>query len=178
VVAQWINLAVDTLDGAPPLEAFLISTQGSQPCLDAIADHQQHIGREQVGDVLLVGLELVERCPDVCLVIGGVLEFDHRQRQTIHIDHQIRAAVVSGALDRQLVHHQPVIDGGIVESDHLETDPDLLVPIHVSDGQTLGHPAVEVAVRCQQTRHVGVCQLEQRRFDSARWNFWIQALEC
>ena len=121
-------------DGAPPLEPLLISTQGSQPCLDAIADHQQHIGREQVGDVLLVGLELVEPCPDVCLLIGRVLQFDHRQRQTVHVDHHIRAAVVLGALDRQLVHHQPVIGGRVVETDDLEADADLLVPIHIGDG--------------------------------------------
>ena len=67
-----------------------------------------------------------------------------------------------GALDRQLVHHQPVVGGGVVESDDLEADADLLIPIHISDGQTLGHPAVEVAVGCQQTRHVGVRQLEHR----------------
>ena len=111
------------------LEAFPISTQGTQPCLDAIADNQEHIGREQVGDVLLVGLELVERCPDVCLLIGRVLQLDHRQRQTIDVDHHIRAAVVLGALDRQLVHHQPVVGSRGIESDDLEADADLLVPI-------------------------------------------------
>ena len=79
VVAQRIKVVLP-FDGAPTLEPFPISTQGTQPCLDAIADHQEHIGREQVGDVLLVGLELVEPCPDVCLLIGRVLQFDHRQR--------------------------------------------------------------------------------------------------
>ena len=133
MVAQRINLVVDTLDGAPALEAFLISTQGAQAGLDAIADHQQHIGREQVGDVLLVGLQLVERGPDVGLVIGGVLEFDHRQGQTIDVDHQIRAEVVPGALDRELVHHQPIIGGRVAESDHLEANADLLAPIHLGD---------------------------------------------
>ena len=44
---------------------------------------------------------------------------------------------------------------------HLETDADLLVPIQMSDGQSLGDQAVEVAVRCQQTRHIGVRQLKQ-----------------
>ena len=80
VIAQRIDFVVDTFDGAPALEPFLISTQGPQAGLDAIADHQQHIGREQIGDVLLVGLQLVERGPDACLLIGGVLQFDHRQR--------------------------------------------------------------------------------------------------
>ena len=161
VSTQRIQVVL-TLDGAPTLEPFPISTQGSQPCLDAIADHKQHVGREQVGDVLLVGLELVERCPDVCLLIHRVLEFDHRQRETVDVDHHIRATVVLGALNRQLVHHQPVIGGGVVESDDFEANADLLGPIHIGDGQTLSHPAVELAVGCQQTRHVGVRQLEHR----------------
>ena len=133
VSAQWIEVVLP-FDGAPALKPFPIGTQGSHPCLDAIADHQQHVGREQVGDVLLVGLQLVERCPDVCLLIGRVLEFDHRQRQTVDVDHHIRAAVVLAALDRQLVHHQPVVGGGVVEADDLEADAHLLVPIHVGDG--------------------------------------------
>ena len=133
VVAQRIEVVLP-FDGAPPLESFPISTQGTQPCLDAIADHQEHIGREQVGDVLLVGLELVETCPDVCLLVGRVLQFDNRQRQTVQVDHHIRAAIVLSALDRQLVHRQPVVGGGVVKSDDFETDADLLVPIHIGDG--------------------------------------------
>ena len=104
MVAQRIEVVL-SFDGAPTLEPFPISTQGTQPCLDAIADNQQHIWCEQVGDVLLVGLELVEPCPDVCFLIGRVLQFDHRQRQTIDVDHDIRSAIVLCALDRQLVHH-------------------------------------------------------------------------
>ena len=94
----------------------MIRTQRPHPCLDAVADHQHYIGREQVRDVLLLGLELVECCPHVGLLIGRVLQFDHRQGQTVDVDHDIRAAVVLAALDRQLVHHQPVVG---IPSKHL-----------------------------------------------------------
>ena len=162
VSTQRINFVVNAFDRAPALKPFPISTQGAQPCLDAIADHQQHIGREQIWNVLLIGLKLVECRPDASLLIGGVFQFDHRQRQTVQVDHQIGAAIVLSALDRQLVHHQPVVGSGVVEADHLEADPHLLVPIHIGDGQSLGHPAVEVAVGGQQPRHIGVRQLEHR----------------
>ena len=103
--------------------------------LDAMADLalNHRLAQGALGGIVRVGLELVERCPDVGLVIGGVLEFDHRQGQTIDVDHQIRAEVVPGALDRELVHHQPIIGGRVAESDHLEANADLLAPIHLGD---------------------------------------------
>ena len=92
-------------DDAPPLKPFPIRTQGSQPCLDAISDHQQQNERAQVGNVLLVSLDLVAPWPDVYLLIGWVLQFEHRQGQTVDVDHHIRTAVVPAALNRKLVHY-------------------------------------------------------------------------
>ena len=77
VLAQGVQVLL-CLDQPPLLEAFPCSRQRPHPRLDAVADHQQHVGREQVGNVGLVGPELVKRCPDVCFLMGGILQFHHR----------------------------------------------------------------------------------------------------
>ena len=133
VLAERVEILLGG-DRAPALKPLPVGAERAHPGVHAIANHQQHIRCEQVGDVLLVGLQLVEGGPDVCLLIGRVLEFDHRQGQAVEVNHHIRAAVVLGALDRQLVHHQPVVGGGVIESDDLEANADLLVPIHIGDG--------------------------------------------
>ena len=126
----WIDLLNLIIGLAFVGAASNIVNQAMEHRLDALMERTKDrpvpSGRISVMSTYILG--------HVCLLIGRVLQFDHRQGQTVQVNHHIRAAVVLGALDRQLVHHQPVIGGGVVKSDDLETDADLLVPIHIGDG--------------------------------------------
>ncbi len=79
----------------------------------AIRNDQGFVVDKQGGDFVLVGLQLVESRPDGGVLIGGVLELDHRQRQAIDEDDHIRAAVdvvvLVAASHRKLVDRQPVV---------------------------------------------------------------------
>ena len=71
-------LALDRLPGQEP---FLIRRSASHAGIQPIGDDQQFVGNEQGGDLLFVGLKLVECGPDGGFFIGGVFELDHRQGQ-------------------------------------------------------------------------------------------------
>ena len=174
VLAERVEILLGG-DGAPALEPLPVSTERAHTGMHAIADHQQHVGEEQIGDVGFVGLQLVVGGPDVRFFFGGVLEFQHRQRQAVDIDDQIGPAVVPGALNRQLIHHQPVVGGRIIEGDHPQPEAPLLVAVHEGDRQALGEPAVHLTVGRQQARQVGIAELQHRRVDRGRRHLGIQA---
>ena len=83
---------------------------------------------EQGRDVVLVGLQLIERRPDRGVFIGGVLEFDDRQRQTVDEDDHIRTpvdlAVLVRGFHRVLVDDQPVVVIGVLEIHHIHPPAD------------------------------------------------------
>ncbi len=80
------------VDGAPGHEAFPVGRQRADTGLEAVADDQQRIAQEQVGNVVLVGLQLVEGGPQVGVLVAGVLELDHHHRQSVEEQHHVRAA--------------------------------------------------------------------------------------
>ena len=91
----------------------------AQPCRKAIADHHRHVGVEQVGNLVLVGLDLVEGAPNVGLFVGGILQLDHCQRQPVHERHQIWPARLLRPLDGELIDHQKVVAFWVGEVDEL-----------------------------------------------------------
>ena len=58
---------------------------------------------------MLFRLMVVERCPDVGLLLRCVLELHHGQRQSINEEHDIRPAVALALNDRELVHREEVV---------------------------------------------------------------------
>ena len=107
------------IDRAPGLEPLPAAGERAEPRLDAIRDDQQRVVGEERGDVVQVGLELVEGGVDGGVLVGGVLEFEQRQRQAVDEQHHVRAAVGLGAGlqvdigDGELVDRQPVVGGRI-----------------------------------------------------------------
>lgn len=69
----------------PPLhEAFAVTGKRTQPRLAAIRNNQQFVVLEHIGDLFLVGLNLVVGFPDVGFLVSRVLQFQQYQRQAIH----------------------------------------------------------------------------------------------
>src|SRR5665647_873517 len=85
--------------------------------LQPVRRDQQLVIREQTGDLLLVGLELVEGLLDRRLLVGRVLELDDSERQPVDEDDHI-GPLVDLALDHgELVDGEPVVGVDVVEVD-------------------------------------------------------------
>ena len=115
-------------DGAPGQHAFGIGRKRAHARRPAIADHQSFIAVEQVADLFLVGLQLVECVPDVGLLVGRVLQLQHRQGQAIDEDHQIAAPGLLVAGNGELVDHQELIVAGIGEVNQMHQIGFLFIP--------------------------------------------------
>ena len=76
--------------------------------------------RNSDGDLRLVGLQLVERAVERRVLVAGVLQLDHAERQAVDEDHHVGPAVRLVLDDRELVHRQPVVGVGIVEVDQAD----------------------------------------------------------
>jgi hypothetical protein len=94
--------------------------------LDAVGEHAQHIGQEQLRDVVLVvGQVVVEGRAQLDV---GVLQLDEHQRQAIHIEQHVRAAEAglggrARALNPKLADGEEVVLARVVEVDHLDAFP-------------------------------------------------------
>ena len=104
-------------NGPPHLEPFLVGRQRTDPGLQAVRDDQRLVVVEQRRNFLLVGLQLVPGVPDRGVLVGGVLEFDHAQRQPVDEHHDVGPAVVLALDHRELVDDQPIVVGRLVEID-------------------------------------------------------------
>ena len=80
-----------------------------------VGNDQHGVVGEQRWHLNLVSLEFVIGTSYLCLMIGGVFEFDDRQRQSIDEHDQIGTAVDMIFNDGELVDDQPVIVFGVVE---------------------------------------------------------------
>src|SRR5690606_5181982 len=67
------------LDGAPGHEALLVRRERADARLETIAYHEQFIEDEQRRQLVLVGLELLERVPDRGVLGRGVLELEQSE---------------------------------------------------------------------------------------------------
>ena len=113
---------------------------------------------EQGLDVVLVVLDLVKRHPDVGVFIGRVLQLEDHQGQAIEEHHDVRAAVVLGALDCELVDDQPVVVGLAVKVHHFDDGGLLLPPSGEHDAHAIEQQPVKAHVGLHQ---VGVLEGRQ-----------------
>ena len=109
------------VDGAPDFEPLLIGRERADARLRAVGDDQEFVVVEQRGDLSGVGLELLVGVPDRGLLVGGVLQFNDGQRETVEENDYVGPAVVPGLDDRELIHRQPVIclHGAEIHQPHL-----------------------------------------------------------
>ena len=105
------------VDCAPGHEPLAVGGQRADARGDAVGDHQRRVGAEQRADLRLVGLELIERPVDGRVLVAGVLQFDHGERQAVDEDHDVGPSVRVVLDDRELVDREPVVGVGVVEVD-------------------------------------------------------------
>ena len=105
---------------APGHETLTVCGQRADARLQPVADHQRSVADEQVGDIVLVGLQLVVGRPDAGLFRGGVFQLQHRDGQAVDETHQVGPARLLAALHGELVDHQKAVALGLLEVDQAQ----------------------------------------------------------
>ena len=110
------------VDGLPGQEAFVGGTQAAHGGLEAIADGQHGVVGHEVGNIRLIGLQLVP-----CLLHRGVgvrhvFEFKEAQGNAVHENHQVGPAVDAVVNDGVLVHHQKIVLFGVFIIEQADDD--------------------------------------------------------
>ena len=148
------------VDGAPGHEPFAVGGEGADAGMDAVGDDQRLVEGEEGGDLLFVGLKLVEGGPDGGVLGGRVLQFHDRQRQAVDEEHDIGAALVAVFDDGELVDRQPVVVVRVVEiEDAHQVAAQRAVGAEVFHGHALDQHAVDGMVVGGQGGAVGAGQL-------------------
>jgi len=70
---------------------------------------------KQRRDLLLVDLQVLERVGGRGVLLGGVLQLQHAERQSVHEDHDVRPAVDRSFDAGELVDREPVVSVESVE---------------------------------------------------------------
>ena len=149
-------------DGPPGLEPLAPGGERAYARLHPVGDGEQRVRCEQRRHLRLVGLELLEGAPDRGVLVGGVLELHHRQRQAVHAQHQIGPPRVLVLDDAELVHRQPVVARRVVEVDHPRLGAaDVALGIAVLDRHAIDQQAVQGAVAHDELRALGPRQLAE-----------------
>ena len=159
-----VGVEVDPIHRAPLHKALGIGRQRPHPRLATIGGNQDLVVLKQVGDLLLVGLQLIKRLPDVGIHIGRVLELKHHQRQPVDEEDDVGAAGVFGPLDRELVDGQPLVGGGLLEVNEADKVPHRLAIALVLHRHPIHQQAVKCPVGRQQRRGIEIDHLRQRIF--------------
>ena len=131
----------------PRHEAFFVSADGADARLQAVGNNQHRVVDEQRRDLLLVGLELCERLPDVGVFIRRIFQFNDAKRQAVDENHHIGTAVDLAFNHGELVHHEPVVIvhvGKINQPDDLRADTAILAAAF--DGDAVYQHPVKGAV--------------------------------
>ncbi len=85
----------------------------------------------------------MERVGDRGILIGGVLEFQNRQRQAVDEQHHIGPAIVLPLDHRELIDREPVVRLGRLEVDQPHT-----VPSNRAIGPLVFHSTPSMSIRC------------------------------
>ncbi|MPM20260.1 hypothetical protein SDC9_66689 [bioreactor metagenome] len=72
-----------SIHALPLHEARIITGDGAGFGKPAVADDLKRVAGKQGGDDLLIGLQLVKGCLQICIFIGSVLEFDNHHWQSV-----------------------------------------------------------------------------------------------
>ena len=96
-------------DGAPGLEPLAPGGQRTDARRSVVGHHQQLVHGEEGGQLRLVGLKLLPRCPDGGVLIQGVLKLHDGQGQAVDEEDDVRAAGVAVLRDGELVDGEEVV---------------------------------------------------------------------
>ena len=116
--------------------------------------------------------------PDGRVLVGRVLQLDHRERQAVDEEHDVGPALVLAFDDRELVDRQPVVVGRIVEVDHPRlVAADGAVRAPVLDRDAVDEHPVDGTVALDERRRVGARQLPVGVLDGLGREVRVQAGE-
>jgi hypothetical protein len=153
----------DAVNGAPAHEALAVGRQRAHQRAHqrraAVRDHQQLVVLEQVGQLRLVGLDLVVNLPDVGVEVGRVLQLDQHQRQAVDEQQQVGPAAVARPLDGELVDVQPVVGGGVGPVDQASEVAAAVAALLLLHRHARHQEAVKLLVGRQQGRRAQVDHL-------------------
>ena len=149
----------------PGLEPFLPCSEGTNPGIEAVGDHQELIQGKQRRKLRLVGLQLLPGLPNVGILIGRILEFDDPQGQPVQEQDDVRPSGGLVLLYRELVNRQPVVVSYVLEVDdvgrfarHYSVRPS------DRDGYSVNQHAVERAIPGFQGWTLGVNEILETGF--------------
>ena len=110
-VAERLPHAVFLFVHHPPRHKPLpVRRERAHPCLRAVAHNQELVVHKQIGDFLLIGLQLVERLLQIRRRIQRVFQLHHRQRQAVHKQNHIGDALAAfGRADFELVCRRKIV---------------------------------------------------------------------
>ena len=131
---QWVDIY--PINRAPSHEALGVCRQRTHQGVGAVRDHQHLVVLEHVRDLFLVRLDLVERLPDVGVLVGGVLEFQQHQRQAVDEQDDVGAAGFVGAFDGELVDGPPFVLLGVCPVDQANEVAACFAVLLILDGDT------------------------------------------
>ena len=166
---------------SPLHEALGIAGKRTQPRLAAIRNDQQFVVLEHIGDLFLVGLNLVVGFPDVGLLVGRVLQLQQHQRQAIDEQNHIRPAGMVRAFDGKLVDRQPLVAlrrigrfGQVDQADEVTARLAIFLVFHrhAADQQFM-----EMAIGREQRRNTQIEYLLDRILTGRGRNGWIQPVD-
>ena len=163
---------------SPRHEALFIRSQGPNTRLDAIGRDQHRIGPKQRRYLRLVGLQLIEGAGQRCVLVAGVLQLEHTQRQAIDEQHDIRPPVITLFDDRELVHRQPVVQieaTAAVQIDQANPVPAHMAVVVIFDRHTLDQILVQPPVLFDQRRRLARQKTADRLLARVIRYRWIQA---
>lgn len=147
--------------------------------LQPIAGDEQFVTGEEARDHVLVGLQLLEGLLGGGVHVGGILEFDDRERQAIDEDDDVRP------LRRLALHHRELIDGEpVVRVNVVEVDKPGLVASNaaiaprVLDVDAVDEHAMKAVIVLNKARGIRNEYLLERVVDRLRRQLQVDALEC
>ena len=182
---QFVELAQrvkrHAVDGAPLHETFAVRRQGAEPRFAAVRDHQQFVVLKDVGNLFFVGLYLVVGFPDICVLVGGIFQFEQHQRQAIDEEDDVRPARIVRSFDRVLINRQPfIVDwrvgrlGPVNQPNEIAPRLTVLLVLHrhAADQQL-----VELAIGREQNRDAEVKHLFECVFLGGGRDIRVQAMD-
>ncbi len=142
---------IPAIGRAPGHETLQICRERTHPGRDAVRGDQQRVGVEQRRNLLLVGLQLVERTHQMRPRAARRFEFDHRQRQAVDEHHHIGPPVVRAVDHYELGNRQPVVLLRIFEVDQVHlAGRQRAISGDILDIHAFRHQPVQAAVLFEQ----------------------------
>ena len=166
------------IDHPPRHKALPVGRKRADARIHAVADQKQLIEDEQIANFRLVGLQLVERRPHICLFIERIFKLQHHQRQAVYKENDVRNALAACAANFQLIDRDKTIRLRVFKIDQHRL-PRLRLAIHaIADRHTIAQQRIKGAVALQQVADFGFGYYAHHLLDRLRRQIGIKFGDC